>query len=355
MRRRGFTLIELLVVIAIIGVLIALLLPAVQAAREAARRSQCVNNLKQIGIALHNYHDQVGAFPMGAGSGWQRANVLMAKQCWSIHAAILPQLEQMPIYNAINFDWGIADNNSFEAYIFNHTAYNAQIKAFICPSDPEATNVLNGSYGTANNNYYGCIGTTTDILQGNSNSAPSLAKCQTTGLFAWQQSKTLATVRDGTSNTIAFAESTVGNPAATQRSLLLGIASASLPATSVQQNAFNNVPGVLAGIQACSALWNSGSAKIDKQRGDSWAHGAMAMTMFNTVVTPNGQADEWAYCSSSSGSTANFSNADSYHTGGVNTLFADGSVHFIKDSIAQNIWWSLGTVKGNEVVSADQY
>src|SRR5262245_13182261 len=106
-RRSGFTLIELLVVIAIIAVLIALLLPAVQAAREAARRMQCVNNLKQIGLALHNYHDVNGTFPMGAGSGWYTlsAPYYNSKHNWSIHAAILPQLGQVPLYNAINFNF----------------------------------------------------------------------------------------------------------------------------------------------------------------------------------------------------------------------------------------------------------
>jgi prepilin-type N-terminal cleavage/methylation domain-containing protein len=96
-RLRGFTLIELLVVIAIIAVLIALLLPAVQAAREAARRSQCVNNLKQIGLALHNYHGVNSVFPMGSGSGVQNLNTYNSKHYWSIHAAILPQMEQMPV------------------------------------------------------------------------------------------------------------------------------------------------------------------------------------------------------------------------------------------------------------------
>src|SRR5690349_13275531 len=104
MRRRAFTLIELLVVIAIIAVLIALLLPAVQSAREAARRAQCTNNLKQIGLALHNYHDINGSFPMGCGSGMHdMPNTYIAKQGWSALAAILPMMEQTPLYNAINF------------------------------------------------------------------------------------------------------------------------------------------------------------------------------------------------------------------------------------------------------------
>src|SRR5262245_45553881 len=106
-KSQGFTLIELLVVIAIIAILIALLLPAVQAAREAGRRMQCVNNLKQIGLAMHNYHQVVGTFPMGSGSGVLTPATMtyQAKECWSSHAALLPQLEQNVLYNAINFNF----------------------------------------------------------------------------------------------------------------------------------------------------------------------------------------------------------------------------------------------------------
>src|SRR5215216_5059201 len=106
MRRRGFTLIELLVVIAIIAVLIALLLPAVQAAREAARRAQCVNNLKQIGLALHNYHQTANSFPMGMSLAYDPNNgVYQDWTDWSAHALLLPYLEQTPLYNAANFSW----------------------------------------------------------------------------------------------------------------------------------------------------------------------------------------------------------------------------------------------------------
>src|SRR5262249_11818382 len=121
---------------------------------------------------------------------------------------------------------------------------------------------------------------------------------------------------------------------------------------------FNNANGVLAGIQKCSQTWQTqaATAKPDLQRGDTWCQGSMCSTLFNTVVPPNGQNDAWAYCSMvSSGACANFSNSDSYHAGGVNVLMADGHVQFIKDSVNQRGWWSLGTIAGGEVVSSDSY
>ena len=357
MRRRGFTLIELLVVIAIIAVLIALLLPAVQSAREAARRMQCTNNLKQIGIALHNYHDVKGGFPMGAGSGIYSFPNYNSKHFWSAHAAMLPMLEKGPIYNAINFNWGTGDNTGAGAVFFiNSTAIQAQIKEFLCPSDPNGPISLLAGTGTGNNDYFACVGATSDLLGTFSAGAPSLATIKTTGTFAFQQSKPISAIIDGTSNTVAFAESTVGSATAAFGQRLIGMNSVNMSAAAVQFNVFNDPNNVKSGIATCSVAWNAGGAKIDKQRGDSWATGGMAMTLFNTVVPPNGQNDTWAYCGkSSSGTMSTFSNADSYHPGGVNVLMGDGSVKFIKDSINQSTWWSLGTIGGGEVISADSY
>jgi prepilin-type N-terminal cleavage/methylation domain-containing protein/prepilin-type processing-associated H-X9-DG protein len=358
----GFTLIELLVVIAIIAILIALLLPAVQAAREAARRTQCVNNLKQIGLALHNYHDVNGTFPMGAGSGWNMTSAPFynLKHTWSIHAAILPMMGQVPLYNAINFNWGTADNSGqIPTYPINSTAIQTQINGYLCPSDPNGTSDFVAGTVDANNCYFGSIGATTDTLGGFSTGAASLATVPYSGLFAFQQSKGINRVTDGTSNTIAFAESTVGSATAGQGQKLIGMVKVSMPTGAtgaLQSNAFNSPGGVVAGLAACNAAWSAGTATIDKQRGDSWATGGMAMTLFNTVGTPNAYNDTWAYCANNtSGTTATFSNADSYHPGGINALMADGSVKFIKDSISQKTWWSLGTIGGGEVISSDSY
>jgi prepilin-type N-terminal cleavage/methylation domain-containing protein/prepilin-type processing-associated H-X9-DG protein len=358
MRRRGFTLIELLVVIAIIAVLIALLLPAVQAAREAARRAQCTNNLKQIGLALHNYHGVNGTFPMGSGSGYYSGLSYNSKHNWSIHAAILTQLGEVPLYNAINFNWGTADSPGTDAYTYNSTVITTQVKHFLCPSDPNATAVEVAGTGTANNCYYGCTGTTTDFLLTFSAGAASLATVPTTGLFAFQQSKGLNQVIDGTSNTVAFAESTVGSANAAKGQKLVGMTGVTaVQNAALQTNAFSNMAGVIAGIAACDKTWSTnGTYGVDKQRGDAWATGGMAMTLFNTVATPNSSNDAWAYCGQNgSGTMATFSNSDSYHPGGVNVLMTDGGVKFIKDSVNRTAWWSLGTIAGGEVISSDSY
>ena len=191
--RRGFTLIELLVVIAIIAVLIALLLPAVQAAREAARRAQCINNLKQMGLALHNYHSAIGSFPMTSTAAYSSPPPSSPVKwgTWGAHALMLPYLEQTPIYNAINFDW-----TSWQGMggPINHTVFVTKINSYMCPSD--------GLVGQDNlTNYFGSVGTTVGFLN-NANS---------TGFYAYNRTYSIANLTDGTSNTIAYSEALVSN------------------------------------------------------------------------------------------------------------------------------------------------
>ena len=358
MRRRGFTLIELLVVIAIIAVLIALLLPAVQAAREAARRMQCVNNMKQMGLAIHNYHSANGSFPMGASLGmYDATGNYYIKQNLSLHAAILPFLEQTPIYNSINFNWGCEDTNTVLCYVINSTGTNAKIAAFCCPSDPNA-GIPDHNNTSNTNNYYGCVGTTTTWSQigGSAQALNTIAAIPSTGLFTFFQSNGLQTCIDGSSNTIAFAEAVVGNQGQQAKQKRTGVVNvAAIQSAEAYDVSTLGVPAIQTALQACNTAWQAGSG-LDLQRGENWAHAAMCMTLFNTVGTPNDFGDSWTYCSRiGSGARSDFNSADSYHPGGVNVTMADGSVRFVKDSVNMLTWMALGTKSGGEITSADSY
>ncbi|MBX7106620.1 MAG: DUF1559 domain-containing protein, partial [Gemmataceae bacterium] len=159
--RRGFTLIELLVVIAIIAVLIALLLPAVQAAREAARRIQCVNNLKQIGLALHNYHATHGAFPSG------RINTYLAGNghCWSAYSQLLPAMEMQNLFNAMNFVMNPDPDYTSSSAVVNMTAAVTVVSTLICPSDGGPTSVVVGGGAYAGHNYPLNVGSEYAVVQ----------------------------------------------------------------------------------------------------------------------------------------------------------------------------------------------
>jgi prepilin-type N-terminal cleavage/methylation domain-containing protein/prepilin-type processing-associated H-X9-DG protein len=360
MRRRGFTLIELLVVIAIIAVLIALLLPAVQAAREAARRAQCVNNLKQLGLGIHNYHQVHGVFPLGVTLGMYDASKnYFVKQNLSLHSQILPFIEQTQVYNAINFNWGCEDDNTILCYAINSTGTNAKISSFCCPSDPNA-GVPDHNNTPNTNSYHGCVGTSMywSTISGSAQPLSQITGLQSTGLFAWQISYGLQSCTDGSSNTIAFAEGCVGNQSLKAGQKRAGVLNAPITAFeqldgSVNQGRTYAIPA----LAACSATWKQAvSGNVDTQRGENWAHGCMCMTLFNTIGTPNDFNDTWNYCSrTGSGARSDISNADSYHPGGVNVTMADGSVKFIKDSVNMVTWFALGTRAMGEVISADSY
>jgi prepilin-type N-terminal cleavage/methylation domain-containing protein/prepilin-type processing-associated H-X9-DG protein len=376
-KRRGFTLIELLVVIAIIAVLIALLLPAVQSAREAARRIQCVNNLKQIGLALHNYHEANNTFPLGASSamlsvsttgygGWYMASWSQ----WSEHAALLPYLGETAVYNAINFSIGICQGPTRNSaaggglagatimFLVQSTASTTGLKEFWCPSDPQAGNGPYGNTGRDTNNYMASIGTSTYLTNANLY-ITTYAQLPTTGLFGLQNCKSIAAVLDGTSNTVAFAEGAIdpSYPPVLGQKFNGMTAVTGIPFAAIVYDA-SSVPAATAqGIAACNAVWQTGQGgSFGYQRGDFWCMGTGSHTKVSTVVVPNSTTSLWGYCDPQGLSSLGcYMNADSYHPAGVNTLFTDGSVKCLKNTINQYIWWALGTVANGEVVSADQY
>ena len=380
--KRGFTLIELLVVIAIIAVLIALLLPAVQAAREAARRSQCVNNLKQIGLGLHNYHQTNDRFPQGhsmASNQLTYSGGYANWTEWSAQAEMLPFMEQTAIYNAINFSYCGGYNYGSQA---NGTAWTTIINTYLCPSDGNAGNGRPPfGTGTPNtNSYRASVGTTTDPgtygqswlfdpqgigANGNPAGKPNFTCiARSTGMFAYWVCYGIRDCTDGTSNTVAFSESLVGEPSNSPRlrnNAATGVTGASVAnvydASSFLINAaqiaiLNNA------LQACTTTYLSGNGNSNVN-GNRWGWGATTMSMFHTVVPPNSKQFAWNSCRSSCGGCgpddSTFSNAQSNHSGGVNVLMADGSVRFVKDSVSQITWMQIGTRANGEVVDANSF
>jgi prepilin-type N-terminal cleavage/methylation domain-containing protein/prepilin-type processing-associated H-X9-DG protein len=380
---KGFTLIELLVVIAIIGVLIALLLPAVQSAREAARRIQCTNNMKQIGLALHNYVSANNVFPMGGTPQLDpTANPGQATgpyewENYSSFAMMLQYLEQMAVFNSCNLM--ICPDTGFGvAQPQNYTPYNTKLNAFLCPSDP-----YSGIQDLCN--YAGCYGTTTYMPydQVNSN-IPNRNHADTTGIFTIWKSYGLQSVTDGTSNTMAFAEQLVGYGASGyQRHAPYGgdplyrgnmvFSPASFVVQSGRVYDVSAIPNayalVQADIQSFAAMFLqyqtllTNPNKVVDYRGYKWIIGIPGMTMFNSVQTPNESIFNGARPGpgSYSGSVGNNTDeswsvpATSNHPGGVNVVMADGHVQFIKNSISKPVWWALSTKANGEVISSDSY
>ena len=367
---RGFTLIELLVVIAIIAVLIALLLPAVQAAREAARRAQCVNNIKQLGLGVHNYHTANNSFPPGAvnNARAQPGNINTDWAQWSPQAMLLPYVEQSPLYNAANFSWGYNPYGDPCTYI-NSTVANTVIRSFLCPSDPNAgsSNVSGGqSVGTgANNSYYASFGTTMDNMNYNNSDAPmavaTMVKTGCTGVFPYFMSYGVADLTDGTSNTIAFSEALgESNSSVTYRGNSTRGVNDSSPSSYVYDASTVPTTALNSFLQNCLTSFKAGTNPVTpQQKGLTWAYGAKGFTLFNTIQNPNDKQYPFGSCQMGCGScginVANTISAQSQHPGGVNVAMADGSVKFIKDTINRQTWFALGTRNNNEVISADQY
>jgi prepilin-type N-terminal cleavage/methylation domain-containing protein/prepilin-type processing-associated H-X9-DG protein len=377
--QRGFTLIELLVVIAIISVLIALLLPAVQSAREAARRAQCVNNMKQIGLAIHNYVSTYEAIPPTATFRdptyqiWQDQGVL----CRS-----LPYLDQQPDYNSINFLVGVRGVTPGQPWNdppmdesvwagdwgrMNATANTTYVSTFLCPSDGNNggnnTFFMNGARKLiCTTDYYWNVGTarffTGGIVNGPSYSPGATDNSQLNGAQCANRVIKIATVIDGTSNTAMMSESLQSNSG-------LQVDGLGMVYDGPTWNQFlgkggpGNPPDWLA-AQACQNAVNPNQ--------EYWWKGEFALSgghnIYSHTQTPNRRSCYWLNVDSFpepsswqdyAGGTQTMVAASSAHPGGVNVLFMDGSVHFIKTTVNFQAWYAIATVAGGEVLSADSY
>jgi prepilin-type N-terminal cleavage/methylation domain-containing protein len=308
-RRSGFTLIELLVVIAIIAILIGLLVPAVQKVREAAARLQCENNLKQIGLALHDYHDTYKKLPPGSNTSG-----------FTVVALLLPYIEQGNVYNQINFS--VSATNAANAGPTGIT-----IPILLCPSDP--TNVMPAGQG--GNNYFANYGTNPNFFQPHNVANGVFGLRDTSGVR-------LTDITDGTSSTVAFSELRKGdwNNAQYSPQDWLNASSAGLP-TSIDQ-----ALSLCQGIDPTSLTYQWLSA------GGEWLNDSNTGTAYLHCGTPNTVPN----C----GFPANLTfcvNASSAHIGGVNAVLCDGSVRFVGNSISLATWRAVGIRAGGEVVGND--
>ncbi|QEH35721.1 putative major pilin subunit [Aquisphaera giovannonii] len=339
--RRGFTLIELMVVIAIIAILIGLLLPAVQAAREAARRAHCINNLKQIGLALHNYETVVGALPMAIslrGSGTTTA----FQTGWSALARILPFLDGGPLFNAANLSVSKEDPP-------NATVISSSVAAFICPSEVKPAPSMH-DYGVAGIANYG-VNQGDWFVWGGFNGPGNRSA------FEANRSRRLAEFTDGLGQTLFAAEVKAYQASANCRHVTLPSVNDPL-----------HIPGPDADPYAVAPEYDNGTCVTQNQSEfhTEWSDGNVHAAGFTTAWPPNkavmGRAayegldlDLNGRNEEDGGPTFAAINARSYHPGGVNALMGDGGVRFVKGTISGMTWRALGTRSGGEVVGADAY
>ena len=350
--RNGFTLVELLVVIAIIGILIALLLPAVQAAREAGRRAQCINNLKQIGIAIQNYHDVNKRLMFGkgpsypAGPTYQAAGAPPVYARWSQHAMLLPMMEQQALYATLNFSHPPATPGMGGVINFmppysnpsgiNNVACTFRVPGFLCPSD--GTNADPNWPGQ--NNYAGNQGgwLCDRLTSADPNAIVSPTEVQT-GIFSYLSNVPFSDILDGLSNTAFFSERLRGTGSPNPRTDMFVIP----PQTSS-----------LATYQACTNINPVTATPLTSKWGYSWVMGENCCTQYNHVGSPN------SFACGGTGFQGTMSNMamqvppSSSHPGGVNVCMGDGSVKWVNDTIDLLTWAALGTRRGGEAYNVPQ-
>lgn len=333
--RRGFTLIELLVVIAIIAILIALLLPAVQQAREAARRTQCRNNLKQLGLAFHNYHDVHNQFALS-----QLGPTTTGNEDWrgnGPHVGILPFIDQTPLYNTYNFNANAWWSTSASGQAHNVSAGNSPgrqaIAGYRCPSDPAVKS--DGTGRRPGNNYPVCQGANAGMF--NDGVAGGYNASKTNGMFNMRVPVTMASVTDGTSNTILAGEQALSGGSGTIGTL------ANLRQAIAIPSGWDGTFLTQAQVDDWGSRAAAATSNIRSETGDFWNVGVHEQGTFNTLFPPNSRyPNVTAHCAGCAPDGPASVPARSYHTGGVHVLLADGTVRFVSDNIDLTTWQRLG-------------
>jgi prepilin-type N-terminal cleavage/methylation domain-containing protein/prepilin-type processing-associated H-X9-DG protein len=333
-RRPGFTLIELLVVIAIIAILIGLLLPAVQKVREAAARAKCMNNLKQLGLAAHNFESAYQALPPGE---WTRSTDGGTSRP-SLGAVVLSYLEQANKFNQFNFAFDVTSST-------NAPARRQDVPVYLCPSENSAAFFTDGGETVGRINYFGNIGAVADCRLNGDPHAGVFHAFSTTKPGETPRGITIMSIADGTSNTAMFSE--------VMRSQTANSSTIDYT-TNVASGDISVAPGLYDG-RAVTGCAGGSVAKRINYVGLQYYRGGINHQSFYTHTLPinwnRKQSDPTLQkytCGDSSFRRAHIA-ASSYHTGGVNVCMADGSVRFVRESVDFAVWQAVGTRAGGEV------
>lgn len=324
---RGFTLIELLVTIGIISLLIALILPAVQSAREAARKTVCVSNLKNLGLAVASFNVAHNGFPRLVTSLSPEVVDNQASP-YSMHCQLLPYLEEMVLFNSINLYFQHASEDRFPAA--NQTASEISPSVFLCPSDSFAKS---GTLSYRSNTVSGSTsGTFKDPFLNN-----------WTGPFGWEEPLPVGMITDGLSNTLLLSEKKVGGGIAIYQTSRDWINLNRTVDSATNQDEWLYICSMIASLDSIDAKMNSGRI---------WMLSGAIYSTFFLSATPNSITPDCGWVGF--GGRGVFA-ARSYHPGGVNGVMADGSVHWFKTTIAKEIWRAIGTRSGGEALNAGQF